>query len=80
MAATIIAILAASLIGEMLYVSVWFYRKFGEFDLSLGFKLLVPFFQSYEPSWIFCKLLVAAAIGLGCYFAAENRALVGMPI
>ena len=79
-AVTAIAIGLAIIIGEALYVSFALFRFFGRFDLAWGFQALVPFFQSYHPSWIACKIFVAIAIGFGCYQAARERESVGLSL
>jgi hypothetical protein len=77
---SIIAISLAALFGETLYVTVFLFRLIGEFDLTLGFELLVPFLQSYHPSWITAKIIVAAAIAFGCYHSASRKDSVRLPI
>ncbi len=80
LAVTIIAIGLATVIGEALYISIAIFRWIGHFDLTLGFQALFPWIQSYNPFWIICKLIVAGAIGFGCFQAASERESVGLSI
>ena len=79
--ASIIAVALAALLGEAFYISAYLYRHFGFLDLAAGFQVLVPFFSSYDSSWIAAKLFVAIAIGAGCFAAAnEDQQTAGLPI
>jgi hypothetical protein len=80
LAVSIVAILAASLIGETLYVAICVLRLFGQFDLSWAIQNLIPFVRTYQPSWIACKIITAAAITFGCFHAASERETVGLSI
>lgn len=68
------AVLIACAAGEWLYVATLIYRLTGLFDLLLAGRVTAAVFTSYHPSWVAGKLMVAIAIGVGCYFGAKWRA------
>lgn len=79
--ASFIAVALAAFLGEAFYISAYLYRHFGFLDLAAGFQVLVPFFSSYDSSWIAAKIIVAGAIGAGCFAATdEERQPAGLPI
>lgn len=80
LAVTVVAIGLAVFIGETLYVTYALFRWIRHFDLALGFQLLVPFLESYDPSWLGFKFMVALAIGVGCFITANERESVGLSV
>jgi hypothetical protein len=80
LAVTIVAIGLAVVIGETLFVTYAVFRWIRQFDLALGFQLLIPFLETYTPSWIVFKFTVAVAIGVGCFMTANERESVGLSV
>jgi hypothetical protein len=68
-----VTVLVACAAGEWLYVATLVYRQTGLIDLPLAAELLVPILRTHHPSWIASKIIVAIAIGVGCYCAAKVR-------
>jgi hypothetical protein len=67
------AVLIACGVGEWLYVATLVYRHTGVIDLLLAAQVTADVFTSYHPTWVASKLVVAGAIGVGCYCGAKWR-------
>jgi hypothetical protein len=75
-AIAIAATVAACLFGEWLFVNAIIVHQFGVVDPIAATRFFVPYVTGYSPSWIFGKLLMAAAIGGGASLAAIMRPFV----
>jgi hypothetical protein len=70
---SVCVVISACIIGEVFYIVLDVFKQVGVFDIRFAFQILVPVLQTYDPIWIVTKLLVVAAISVGCAVAAVPK-------
>jgi hypothetical protein len=70
-AAMLLTIVPAALVGELLFITVSVFRQARILDVVLAARLFIPFVTNYPQTWIVGKLLVIGGLAMGCYWGAK---------
>lgn len=77
-AATLLTVIPAALVGELLFITASVFWRAGFLDVVLAAQLFIPFVTSYPVSWVIGKLLVIGGLALGCYLGAKAEKKVAI--
>lgn len=70
---TSVIVVGALVAGEIVYVALLIFQKFGIVDFTVAAQLLWPVVSGYTPFWMASKTLCAAAVAGFCIHEAAQR-------